>query len=399
MALFRYSARKLTGQLVEGQAAAASHAALSAQLSADGMVLVTAKPLGRNLFSSRARGVKLASLMAFVREFRALSGAGMPLATALERLETRKDDVVLSAAIAGTRKRVEQGKALDEAMAEAPSVFDPLFQATVRAGLATGQLERALDRLLTFLTMRNVLNRKVKRALTYPAFLLALLAVVLAILMLFVLPRFSDLYTEFGADLPWLTAALIRTVETAPIWVTLGFGGVIAGSVLMRLWLAVPAARLRFDRAKLAVPVIGPILRETGQIQIAFMQSMLLSSGMPLHEALRFARDSLSNHWQRAAVGRMEEAVGQGQSLTKALRAEKLYPELSVSLIEAGEQAGDLDRIFGEVAKLHEDRLEDRLNRTLALVEPGIMLLVGLVLGTVIIAVYLPIFGISTVIQ
>lgn len=399
MGHYSYSARKLSGQLVEGQGAASSRDALAAQLSADGMILVSAKPVGsrRSKFSRRGQ-VKVGALVSFVREFRSLVGAGMPLAEALRRLEKR-NDAVLSAAISETRKGVEQGRALDRAMAESPGVFDPLFQATVRAGVASGRLEMALDRLLSFLVMRQALENKVKKALRYPVFLLALLAVVLAILMLFVLPRFSALYEEFDASLPWLTGALIRAVETAPYWIGGTLVIMIAGWLLLKGWLRLPGARLRYDRLCLAVPAFGAVGAETGRIQVAFMLSMLLSAGVTLRDALRFTAQGITNAYQQAAVARIEERVARGQSLAASLKKETLFPDLSISLLEAGEQAGDLDRMFNEVAKLHEERLEDRLNRTLALVEPGMMLLVGLVLGTVIVAVYLPIFGISSVIQ
>lgn len=400
--LYTYSARKLTGQLVEGQGAAASQAELAAQLTRDGMVLVSAKPAGAGQGVSGllpGRRVKLAALSAFTREFRSLVGAGMPLATALKTLETRKDDALLAAAVADARRKVEQGVALDQAMAENPGVFDALFQTTVRAGLATGRLEIALDRLLSFLTMRQNLDQKVRRATRYPLFLISLLVVVLAILMLFVLPRFADLYNEFDTELPWLTRMLITGVETAPFWVP-GLAIVVFGGVaLMRVLTRLPWAEAALDQMRLAMPVFGPIRQDTGRIQLCFMLSMLLSAGVPLRDALNFAGRGATNVQHQAAVFRIEDAISRGQSLASTLKRERLFPDLSVSLLEVGETAGDLDNMFREVAKLHEDQLENRLSRTLALLEPGMMLLVGIVLGTVIVAVYLPIFGISSVIQ
>lgn len=400
--LYAYSARKLSGHLVEGQGAAASQAELAAQLSREGMVLVSAKPAGKGQgigTLAPGRKVKLAALTAFTREFRSLMGAGMPLADALKRLEVRKDDALLAAAVADARQKVEHGMALDQAMAHNPTVFDPLFQTTVRAGLATGQIETALDRLLSFLAMRQTLDQKVRRATRYPAFLLGLLAVVLAILMLFVLPRFAELYAEFDTELPWLTRMLITAVETAPFWVP-GVGLIVLAAFgAVRLMAQLPSTQATIDRMRLAMPLFGPIRQETGRIQVAFMVSMLLSSGVTLRDALSFAGKGAANSVTQAAVFRVEEAISRGQSLASALQRETLFPDLSVSLLEVGETAGDLDRMFTEVAKLHEQQLENRLNRTLALLEPAMMLFVGIVLGSVIVAVYLPIFGISSVIQ
>lgn len=400
--LYTYSARKLSGHLIEGQGAAASQTELATQLSREGLVLVSAKPAGKGQGLSGlapGRKVKLSALSAFTREFRSLVGAGMPMATALKRLETRKDDALLGAAIADARQKVEQGIALDQAMASNPSVFDPLFQTTVRAGLATGQLETALDRLLSFMAMRQQLDKKVRRATRYPLFLMGLLAVVLAILMLVVLPRFADLYTEFDTELPWLTRMLIAGVEAAPVWVPALALITLGGAALLRLLSRLPSTQLKLDRFRLSTPLFGPIRQETGRIQVSFMLSMLLSAGVTLRDALNFAGKGATNSVHQASIFRIEDTISRGQTLASGLKREDLFPDLSISLLEVGETAGDLDRMFSEVAKLHEERLEERLNRTLALLEPAMMLFVGIVLGSVIVAVYLPIFGISSVIQ
>ncbi|WP_168769408.1 type II secretion system F family protein [Yoonia sediminilitoris] len=401
MPLYRYSARRLTGEKVTGEDAAGSVAALSSQLSGEGLLLVDAKPVGSRLSWSIGRGgtVKLGALMTFIRELRALISAGMPVARALSHLEDRKDDPVLAAAVASVRTRVERGAALDAAMAEHPLVFDRLTQATVRAGTASGNLDGALERLLSFLAIRHQLQRKIRQAMIYPIFLLVLLAVVLAVLMLFVLPRFSDLYLEFGADLPLPTQILMTAVEVAPVVIPALVLGVVGVILLGRFWLRVPSRRMVFDRLRLALPVSGQVRRNLGLVQVSFMMAMLLSAGMTLREALRMTADSLSNADQQTRLAQVGEAINQGQSLRDSLAQTGLYPALSQSLLAAGEQAGDLDRMFAEVAALHQEALDDRLGRVIALIEPAMMLLVGIVLGGVIVAVYLPIFGISTVVQ
>ena len=399
MALFRYSARKLSGQLVEGELNAPSKAQLSTRLAADGLVLVSARQSGVSLpMIRRDRPVRLTALTSFTREFRSMIGAGLPLAKVLSQLE-RRDDRTLAAAIADVRAGVEQGRSLDEAMAGQGHVFDPLYRASVRAGMATGRLEEALDRLLAYFAMRQALERKVRRAVAYPIFLLGLLAVVLAVLMLFVLPRFAELYAEFDAELPGPTQVLMRSVETAPIWIPALIVLTVGVAVGLRLWLQLPSARLSYDRLRLKGPVFGRIRHDSALVQIGVMMSMLLSAGSPLREALRFASESAGNAYLRAALTRVGDAVSRGRSLARALRDEAIFPPLSTSLLEAGEEAGDLERMFAEVAKIHEEQLEDRLSRIIALIEPAMMLLVGGVLGAVIIAVYLPIFGISSVVQ
>lgn len=402
MPSFKYTARKLTGQSVEGEAAADSVAVLTRQLDGEGLVLVSARNSDRRsgLGIPRTSGtVKTTNLVAFAREFRSLISAGMPIVDALEKLRVRKGAPVLSAAIGDVATHVRRGQAVDVAMARHPQVFDPLFQAAIRAGLATGQVDHALEQLVRLLTLRHKIERKTRRAMTYPIFLLGLLAVVLAILMLFVLPRFATLYQEFDADLPLLTQVLITSVATAPIWIPAVLLSGLALTMTTRLLLRHPSTRLRWDRVRLRVPAIGPVRQDTALVQISFMMSMLLSAGVVMREAMRFTGAGLNNTYLQSALYEAEASISRGRSLSDALAEQNIFPDLSHSLIEAGEAAGDLDRMFAEVAKLHEDQLDDRLSRLLALIEPGMMLLVGLVLGTVIVAVYMPIFGISSFVQ
>lgn len=384
---------------MSGERTAASLPLLKADLSSEGLLLIDARHLRSRFSATGARRVKLAPLMTFMRELRSLIGAGLPLVQALSLLENRKDDTVLAGAIRAVRQGVEQGQSLDQAMASHPLVFDTLVQATVRAGTATGQLGPALDRLLRFMAIRNTLERKIRRAMAYPVFLLGVLGVVLALLMLFVLPRFAELYSEFGSDLPLPTRVLMACAKIAPIAIPVLFAGIVGVTVLLRLWLKNDTALLRVDRWRLRLPVVGPILSNTGLIQISFMMSMLLSAGMALRDALSFTASSLTNAELRARLARVADDVSQGGSLTDGLADQNLYPDLSRSLLAAGEAAGDLDRMFSEVAGLHEEILDDRLARILALIEPAMMMLVGIVLGTVIISIYLPIFGISSVVR
>ena len=401
MPLYHYAARQLSGEKVSGEAAATSVGELSANLSADGLVLIEARARKDNWFSleAPAKPAKLSALMTFIRELRALVSAGIPVAQALAQVENRRDDAALAAAIMSTRTQVERGIALETAMSAHPLVFDALTRATVRAGTASGDLDTALDRLLAFLTIRHQLQRKIRQALVYPFFLLALLGVVLVVLMLFVLPGFADLYADFGADLPMPTQMLMSAVRIAPVAIPALLLGGLGLITLVKLWLRAPEARLFYDNLRLVLPVAGTVNRHFGLVQISFMMSMLLRSGSTLRDAVAMTADSLNNTHQRRLLVDVGAGINAGHALKDGLRSAGLYPELSQSLLAAGEQAGDLDRMFGEVAKLHEEALDEQLSRVIALIEPVMMLLVGGILGAVIISVYLPIFGISGVVE
>ena len=246
-------------------------------------MLVEATALRTSLLQAlRPARVKPSALLGFLREFRHLVDAGLPVAQCLEILKDRPDSPVLSAAIAEMHKGVEKGLPLDQAAATRDEVFDVTFQAALRAGVQTSQLGQALARLESFLTIRAELRRKIRKAMAYPVFLLVLLVVVLAILMLFVLPRFASLYEEFGSELPGPTRALMAAVNTAPIWLTVGAALILIVGYSWHRAMRVPASRKVLDGMFLKLPIVGGILREIQLVQISYMMAMLLKAGTPL---------------------------------------------------------------------------------------------------------------------
>ena len=401
MPLYRYSARRLSGERVAGEAIAASRDELASRLSQDGLVLSSAKSLASGFSFGSVSHFRVSSkvMLTFISEFRALMSAGLPLAQTLRRLETRKDSAALGAAVAAVRTDVQSGHELTAAMAKHPDVFDPLTRATIEAGMSSGALTDALDQLLRLLRIKADLQRKVGRAMTYPLFMLVLLVVVLAVLMLFVLPQFADLYADFGAELPFLTKVLLSFVDWAPVIVPiailLGFAVLFTGRALLRI----PAVRQGFDRLRLSLPFVGPLRRDLMLVQISFILALMLNAGATLQRAVKVATDAIDDTDQAARLTRLGQFIQQGGSLGHGLPSVALYPPLSEAMLTAGEEAGDQGQMFLEVAQLHENDLNDRLARVVSLIEPAMMLFVGLVLGTVIIAVYLPIFGLSAVVQ
>lgn len=403
MSVYSYRARRPTGEVVEGERDAATSAELKNLLARDGLFLVDAQRGKSSGFSlsvtHRRRGVRLAALIAFVREFRVLVGAGLPMAQVLDILGSRDDDRALAAAIRGTKAGIEKGMTLDAAAATQPQAFDGMFLATLAAGIRTGRLEDALARLETFLALRAELRRKARKAMAYPIFLLGLLAVVLAALMLFVLPRFAELYDEFGSDLPQATQVLMALTRSAPIWIPLSIAGIVIGGWLLRLVFRNPRLRLAIETRALRVPVLGPILLDLALVQSSYLLAMLLGAGMPLRDALEFLADTQGNGWVRAQFARIRDEIEAGRALPDAVMQTGLYPPASSGMLRAGDLSGDLPGMLMAITKMHEQSLDERMSRVLALIEPIMMILVGVVLGTVIVAVYLPIFGISSVVR
>ena len=397
---FAYRARKATGEVVAGQRQAPGRSALEAALARDGLMLIEARRgRGGGAGGALRRRVRPAALLAFVRELRHLIAAGVPATEALALLEGRGDDAALAAAVRGMRAGVERGRALDEAAAEFPEAFDTLFQASLRAGARTGRLPDTLARLEEVLVLRAALRAQVRQAMAYPAFLTVLLAVVVAVLMLFVLPRFAELYAQFGEELPLATRLLMGAAEAAPIALPALAAALLGLAVLLRRALSRPGIRRRADALVLRLPVVGPVARHLQLIQVSTMMAMLLEAGTPLREALRLVSESVGNAVVRARLREAEAGVATGRALSDCLEDGALWPPTSRGMLRAGEVAGALPAMFAAVTTLHEQELEERMGRLLALIEPAMMLLVGVVLGAVIITVYLPVFGISGVIR
>ncbi len=399
MISYEYEARRANGETVQGGKDAASIADLADALSRQGLLLETAKPRSVGWMRKARKNPSLISLLTFVREFRHLVSAGLPITQALSFLQDRGGDRVMEDAVSTLRTGVENGLPLDKAAAARPDVFDRLFQASLGAGLRAGRMAEALERLERFLTLRAALSRKIRNAMAYPLFLLALLIVVLAILMLFVLPRFAELYSEFGAELPPATRVLIIGVEWAPIWVSTLIALTLITPFLWRRIMQSRNARRWRDRRIQAIPMVGRIASDIQVIQFCNVTGMLLRAGTPLHEALTFAADSAENEVTRDALLSAAADVRSGRALSDGLAKTAFLPPIAQSMIRAGEASGALDELLDAIAALHEQTVEDRMARLLAMVEPGMMMLVGVILGAVIITVYLPIFGIAGVVQ
>lgn len=400
MPAFEYQARKPSGDVISGIDQAASRAALKEALAARGLLLVNARAVWGQRFSRFGRGgVRLPVLLAFTRELRHLVDTGLPMARILDIMVDRPGQPVLSEAISALRSGIEQGLPLDEAAAKRPDVFDVVFQAALRAGARTGELGPALARLEAFLTLRNDLRRKLRKAMAYPFFLLGLLVVVLAILMLAVLPRFAALYSDFGSELPYATQVLMALVRTAPLWVPTLIVGIFLVAGGYRYARSVPRSRRWLDGWFLRLPVVGRVLKDIQLVQLSYMLSMLLKAGTPRKPALEFTAGSVSNLVVRAEVIEVAAAVRAGQSLADSLSARNLFPQVSLGMIRAGEMAGAQADLLDAVAGVHEQAVDDRMGALLALIEPAMMIFVGIVLGAVIVTVYLPIFGISAVVQ
>lgn len=402
MPVYVYAALSDRGVLTTGEKAAVSAQTLRDELAAQGLLVQKIRPKGAGLrlpsFGEAGR-VKPEHFLLFNQEFIALIRAGLTIPDALTLAAKRPEQPALGSTLTRVLEDVRVGVPLSEACANHPDVFDGLYLSALRTGEKTGDLVKVLARYQDYLKQKVALRKKVGRAMAYPVFLLIALAVILGVLFTFVLPRFVAMYADFGAELPFATGVLVGIVDNF-VWIgpaVVGFA--IAIGALLRRWRQTEAGRLQLDTIKERLPYFGSIARTLAIAQLARSLATLLGGGTPLVQALDTTQASLTNRAVAARLKGATEQVMGGVSLAQAMQAASLMPETAIKMVEVGEATGGLEQMLGEVAQFYQDMLEHRLERVMSLVEPLMMLLMGVLIGGIIIIMYLPIFNMADIIK
>lgn len=399
MPVYQYSALTDRGVLATGEQAATSVESLRNELAARGLLVQRIRSKRSGVRLLKRQRVRPEDFQLFNQEFMALARAGLTIPDALALAANRPDNPLLGRILQKVLEDVRGGVLFSEACARHPEAFEALYISAIRTGEKTGNLAEVLARYHDYLKHKVALRKKISQALAYPVFLLIALVVILAILFVFVMPRFVSMYADFGAELPLPTRMLVGLVERFYIVGPVFAGLVAAGWIGWRRWVATERGRLWLDNLRERIPYISDVARLVAAAQLARSLSTLLAGGTPLVEALRTARESLAN---RAYALRLEQATQQvieGSSLANAVRQTRLMPDTAVRMIEVGEASGGLDNMLGEVALFYEEILGTRLARLMSLIEPLIMLLMGLFIGGIIIVMYLPIFHMADIVK
>lgn len=399
MPQYQYIALSQNGALIAGESAAASPENLKTELENLGLRTQRIRIKRDWTKMWRRSAVRAEDFLLLVQELLSLMRAGLPLPEVLALAADRPGEPALGRVLSRVLQDVRAGMLLSQACAAHPDIFDALFLAALRTGEKTGELPAVLARYQEFLRRQVALHKKISQALAYPVFLLVTLMVILGVMFAFVMPRFVSMYASFDAKLPVPTQWLLAAVAHFPAIALMG--GVIGALVLYgwRSYSTNPAGRLKIDHWKLRAPLIGDAARTAAIAHLARSLATLLAGGTPLVEALRTVQESFPNRAFALRVTEVAERVMQGESLAKAVRATVLMPETAIKMIQVGEASGGLDRMLAEVAQFYEDALENRLARIMALIEPALVLLMGLMIGGIIIVMYLPIFNLAEVIR
>jgi type IV pilus assembly protein PilC len=394
---YSWSGMDKKGNRVTGKSLAPDEAALRADLRRQGIAVSRVKKQS-SAFQSGGK-VKAEDIAVFSRQLATMLAAGIPLVQSFEIVGTGNDKPAMQKLILDIKGDVEGGTSLHEALAKHPLHFDDLFVNLVEAGEQAGALETLLDKIATYKEKTEALKKKVKKALFYPSAVLAVALVVTTILLIFVIPQFESLFKGFGADLPAFTQFVINMSrglqDTWPVFVA-----VIGGSVYAFMYFHKRSRAMRefLDRAMLKFPIIGPILYKSAIARFARTLSTMFAAGVPLVEALESVAGATGNIVFENAVMKMRDEVATGQRLQRAMENTGLFPNMVIQMIAVGEEAGALDAMSGKVATFYEAEVDNAVDSMSSLLEPLIMAILGVLVGGLVIAMYLPIFKLGAVV-
>ena len=397
---FLWEGRDKRGQRVKGNTMAPDETAVRADLRRQGIAATRVRRKRDSLSGMKGGKVNAADIAVFSRQLSTMLIAGIPMVQSFEIVASGVDKPSVRNLILAIKADVESGTSLHEALAKQPLYFDDLFVNLVRAGEQAGALDTLLDKIATYKEKSEATKKKVKKALFYPAAVLSVAAIVTTVLMIFVIPEFQKLFKGFGANLPAFTMVVINisnAVRHYGIFIAMGIGAAVA----VFLYFKKRSRKLRevLDRLSLKVPIIGPILTKAAISRFSRTLSTMFAAGVPLVEALESVAGATGNIIYENAVLSMRDEVATGQRLQRAMQTQGIFPNMVVQMIAVGEESGSLDSMAAKVATFYEAEVDNAVDSMSALLEPLIMVILGIIVGSLVVAMYLPIFQLGNVVH
>jgi type IV pilus assembly protein PilC len=401
---FAYKGRTAVGDLVEGTVQAEDHGGAVAQVRSLGHVPVmvaeqSSSMLRKELRLPIGRRVKAKERAAFVRQLATMVSAGLPIMRALAVLARETKKAVLAEVAEAVRQDVAAGASLSEAMARHPRHFDRLAVAMVRVGEAGGALDEVLDRLATTMERQAELRRRVRSAMAYPVAVAGMVVLILTAMVVFIVPMFEGMYAELDATLPAPTRVLLGIVGQLRRWWFLEIPSLVLGVFLLRRWRRSPAGRAQWDALSLRIPLFGPLIHKSAIARFARTLASLLRAGVPVLTGLEIAAEASANQVVIEAAGRASDELRGGVSLATALRAEAVVPTLLGEMVAVGEETGAVDVLVEKAADAYEADVAATVDGLTSLLEPLLVAVIGAVVGTMLICLYLPMFNIAQSVQ
>ena len=397
MPAFTYTARAANGDLRTATIEAPSRDDVVAQLRRQRLAVVK---IDESTRPKKASGtVKMRDIVIFTRQFSTMINAGLPLVQALDILAKQTENKVLADVTRAVVFDVESGNTVADALAKHPAVFSNLYVSMVAAGEAGGILDTILMRLSTFMEKNDALVRKVKGAMIYPGVIMSVAFIAIVVLLVFVIPVFESMFGSVGLELPLPTRVVIGMSKfLKSFWWAIG-GGIAGAVVLFRRYYATPAGKLAIDRFALNVPILGDVLRKSAVSRFTRTLGTLISSGVSILDGLEITAKTAGNRVIQDAIMGSRASIAGGDTIAAPLQKSKVFPPMVISMIAVGEQTGGLDEMMSKIADFYDEEVDAAVGGLLSLMEPVMIVFLGVVVGGMVVAMYLPIFDMINAVQ
>jgi type IV pilus assembly protein PilC len=400
---FRCRLASPSGEIVEGVYVAETEARLRHELEEKGLYILSLQPkhaiAGVSLSLPQRSSVNTREFLVFNQELATLLKAGMPLVQSLDLLKRRVTSPVFKRVLDDVHEKVRSGTALSDAFAAHGDLFPRVYTASLLAGERSGNLDAVLRRFVEYTKIIATVKRKTVSALVYPAILTGLAIVLVGIIVLKVVPSFADFYSSFGADLPVATRIILGISKIVRSQFLLILAAVVATVVAVFVWVRQPGQKSRFDHLLLGLPMLGPVARKFATSQMARTLATLLGGGLPLVNALDIAAKSVGNQFMARQLDIVSARVREGESFAAALEARRAFPEVAVKMAEVGESTGALQDMLNTVADFYDEEIATTMERFITLVEPVLLVIMGIVIAGLLLALYMPLFQLSSVLS
>lgn len=396
---FSYEGRNTQGKKTKGEITATDLALARTELKRQGIIATKLKKKMKLSLPGQKKSVKPADISAIARQLATMMSAGVPLVQSFDIVAKGTDNESVRDLVLGVKAEIESGRSLSEALRSYPLYFDDLFCNLVAAGEASGSLETMLDRIATYKEKSESLKRKIKKALFYPTAVIVVALVVTSILLIYVVPQFQSMFKGFGADLPLFTRMVISLSNFVQEWWWIILAAIITFlSVFSYYYRRKKFIRDGVDKLMLRIPIIGKILHKASIARFARTLGITFAAGVPLVEALTSVAGATGNVVYSDAVMRIREEVSTGSQIQTAMRNTGVFPNLPIQMIGIGEESGSLDKMLSKVADIYEEEVDTAVDGLSTLLEPLIMAVLGILVGGLVVAMYLPIFKLGSVV-
>ena len=399
MPQFRYRAARPDGSIFEDSTEEDNERSLRNRMETQGFLILEVNGEGTKTgtapYQQRLKPLALRDFLVFNQEFLALIKSGLPMLRSFDLLSERATKGAFQQALLGLREEIRGGSSISEAMANYPTYFPELYQASIRSGEQAGNLPEVIQRYIGYLKLLISVQEKVRTALAYPTFLIVFGFGVVGFLLAYVMPIFAEVYAESNTELPFATQMLLDTIHSASVWFPWIVMVLVGTGIFFHIWRKTPTGQMQIHRWLLRIPMLGDVILKNQVIRFTRTLSTILAGGIPLLSALQVTARGMTNKVFTHALSSAIHSVRDGKSLSSALKREAFLPKMTIEMIEVGETTGSLETMLLEVAEFHEGELDYKLTRLTTWIEPVLLLGMGILVAGILIIMYLPIFNLA----